>query len=298
MKPIPFEIIEQIIQCFGRSFYYKDTLSFFIISCGIKPSIATKYKDEYKYVWAKKMLLELNETDDGRIEIKKIITGLHQLRNLPDKDVKDKEGGLSALRKFKELIIEHQIIIEEANQSKISRKVLLKEKQKLQEQRGKKLEELKNKFYSNIASGNRQKAGFSLEDIIKDLFALSELEYKKSYRSGTQQIDGYFKFEGFGYLVEAKWRKDRPPESEIGGFQRKVTTKLESTRGVFFSINGFREEVISEFNGQGANIIFFTGEDLSLILEGRIDIREALTRKIERAAQYGLVLTKIREMIT
>lgn len=298
MKPIPFEILEQIIQCFGRSFHYKDTLASFIISCGLKPNVATKYKDEYKFVWAKKMLSELNETDEGRIEIKKIITGLYQLRNLPDKDIKDKESGLSALRKFKELINTHQIIVKEVNETKISRKTLLKEKQKIQEQRGKKLVELKTKFNSNITSENRQKVGFSLEDIIKDLFALSEIEYKKSYKSGTQQIDGYFRFEGFDYLVEAKWRKDQPPESKIGSFQRKVTTKLESTRGLFFSMNGFRKEVISEFNGQGANIIFFTGEDLSLMLEGRIDIKEALTKKIERAAQYGFVLTEIRNMIT
>jgi len=298
MEAIPFEVIEQIIQCFGRSFHFKDTLSSFLISCGLHPSIANKYKDEYKFVWGKKLLLELNETEEGRIGIKRIITGLYQLRNLPDKEVKDKESGLSALRKFKELVKSHEIIIDNNKKTKISSKKIFLEKQKIIEQRKQRLEELKNIFYSSSISINRQKAGFSFEDVIKELFALSEIEYKKSYKSNTQQIDGYFRFEGFDYLVEAKWRKDPPPESEIGGFQRKVNTKLESTRGVFFSVNGFRKEVINQFNGEGANIIFFTGEDILLILEGRIELKEVLIRKIEKAAQFGIILIEVKQMIT
>lgn len=94
-------------------------------------------------------------------------------------------------------------------------------------------------------------------------------------------------------MVEAKWRKDQPNESEIGGFQRKVNTKLESTRGLFISINGFRDEVIKNFSGQGANIIFMTGEDLIHILEGRVDFLEALRSKIDKASQYGLIYSKL-----
>lgn len=126
---------------------------------------------------------------------------------------------------------------------------------------------------------------------------LSNIEYKKSYKTETQQIDGYFRFEGFDYLVEAKWRNDQPNEGEIGTFQRKVITKLESTRGLFFSINGFRDEVIKQFNGNGANIIFFTGEDLALILEGRIELSDVFIKKIEKAAQYGNSLTNVRDLL-
>ena len=90
---------------------------------------------------------------------------------------------------------------------------------------------------------------------------------------------------------------DQPNEGEIGSFQRKVNTKLESTRGVFFSISGFREEVVKQYDGEGANIIFFTGEDLALILEGRIELTEVLIKKIEKAAQYGYSLTHVRHLL-
>lgn len=61
MEPIRFDIIEQPIQCFGKCFHYKDTLSTFLIACGIDQRLALKYKDEYKFIWGKKLLGELNE---------------------------------------------------------------------------------------------------------------------------------------------------------------------------------------------------------------------------------------------
>lgn len=297
MEPIRFDIIEQTIQCFGKCFHYKDTLSSFLIACGIDQRLALKYKDEYKFIWGKKLLGELNESEDGRIKIRKILTGFFQLRNLPDSQVVDKESGLSSLRKLKELIIENKILNENLKIESVSRHKVALEKEKIIQQRGKRLEELKNSFFAGFSNTNRQRTGYTLEEILKELFALSNIEYKKSYKTETQQIDGYFRLEGFDYIVEAKWRSDQPNESEIGSFQRKIVTKLESTRGMFLSINGFRDEVIKQFNGSGANIIFFTGEDLTLILEGRIELYEVLIKKIEKAAQYGYSLTNVRDFI-
>ena len=127
---------------------------------------------------------------------------------------------------------------------------------------------------------NRQKAGYIL-------FEINNIEYRKSFRTieNTQQIDGYFKFDSFDYLVEAKWRKDYPNGAEIAAFQHKINSKIESTRGLFVSINGFREEIINEFRGKGSNIIFMDGQDLILILEGRVNLDDCLRFKIERAVQ-------------
>jgi restriction endonuclease Mrr len=102
---------------------------------------------------------------------------------------------------------------------------------------------------------------------------------------------------GFDYLVEAKWRSDQPNEQEIAGFKQKVDTKLDATRGMFVSINGFRDEVVAQFQGRGANIIFMDGEDLTHILEGRVDLPDALRTKIEKAAQEGNVFFRVRDML-
>jgi len=292
MEHIPYEIKDQMIQCFGRSFHYKDTVESFLRSAGVSRELANKYRNEAKFVWARKLLNDLEETEEGLIIQRKILTELCKLRNVPD-EVPDRNSGLEALRKLKTLASKHQIEYEEKKKESKSRKESFQSRTKIIKERNDKLIEIRNAFFSGITATDRQKTGYDLEDLIKDLFALFEIEYKKSYRTDTQQIDGHFKFDGFNYLMEAKWRKDQPNESEIGGFQRKVNTKLDATRGLFFSVNGFRDQVISEFSGHRTNIILMTGEDLTHILEGRVDLRDALQIKIEKAAQYGVAYSKV-----
>jgi hypothetical protein len=295
--PLPFEVRNQIIQCIGLCFHYKDNVESFFISCGVEKRLASKYKDQAKFVWARNLLNDLDEKENGFDIERRILTELCKFRNIPDKDAPNPDAGLSALRKLKELAIENKFEVEELKKDSSQRKIIIKEKQKIIEERAETLIDLKNTFYTSVTSTNRQEAGYSLEDILEKLFPLFDIDYRRSYKTGTQQIDGHFKFEGFDYLVEAKWRADQPNENEIGGFERKVITKLESTRGIFVSINGIRDEVIQQFNGKGSNIIFLSGEDLIHILEGRIDLREALRKKIDKAAQEGQVFTQISTMV-
>lgn len=293
MENLPYEITNQIIQCFGKCFHYKDTVEAFLISTGLRREMAKKYREEPKYVWARHLLTELSESDAGRTLQRRILTELCKLRNLPDKDVPDRDAGLEALKTLKSLAYEHDLVSRDENKKSSSRQNIANTRTKIIRERNAKLQVLRDKFSTGLTGTDRQSVGYDLEDILKELFRLFEIDYKKSYRFETQQIDGHFKYEGFDYLVEARWRKDQPSESEVGGFQRKVETKLESTRGIFFSINGFRDEVVQQYNGHGANILFFTGEDLIHILEGRVDLRDALRIKIEAAAQYGKVYSKI-----
>lgn len=292
MNSLPYEIKEQLVQCFGRCFHYKDNVESFFRSAGVSKELANKYRDQPKFVWAKRLLNDLEESDDGRLLQRKILTQFCRLRNLPD-EVPDRDIGLDALRRLKNLANKYNIEYEEAKKETKNRAEIYKKRTDIVLERNQKLTELRDKFYSNIISANRQKSGYELEDLLKELFLLSEISFKKSYRTETQQIDGHFKFDGFDYLVEAKWRADLPNESEIGSFQRKVKTKLESTRGLFVSVNGFRDEVINQFNGMGANLILMNGEDLVHVLEGRVDLQDALTIKIEKASQYGIVYCKI-----
>ena len=121
------------------------------------------------------------------------------------------------------------------------------------------------------------------------MFELNEIEYHKSYKTSTSQIDGHFHFDGFDYLVEARWRKDKPTVSEVGGVKVKVDKVIKSTRGLFVAVQGIRQEVIREFTGEGANLIFMDGGDIVYILEERISLRDALKLKIEKAVQEGKV---------
>lgn len=67
-----------------------------------------------------------------------------------------------------------------------------------------------------------------------------------------------------------------------------MRSKIESTRGLVVSVAGFRSEVLTEAAGL-LNLVLMDGQDLALILEGRISLREALRLKLDRAAQQGIL---------
>ncbi len=293
MEPVPYDILESMVQCFGRAFYYKDGLSSFFLSCGVPRELNDKYRDQAKFVWARRLLTELGQTEHGQLVQRRILTELCKLRNLPDENVPDRDAGLAALRQLKHLALAQKLCVKEARQEKQERSRLYEERQEVMQRRRKKLDSLRKVFNEAATSSNRQGAGYSLEDLLKELFALFEIEYKKSYRTATQQIDGFFQFEGFHYLIEAKWRQDMPTEQEIGGFKQKVDTKLESTRGIFISIQGFRQDVIDQFSKRGDNIILMDGLHLIEVLEGRLDLRDVIRAIIESAAQKGIAYTPV-----
>lgn len=293
MDRLPYDITESMVQCFGRSFHYKDAVVSFMLTAGVDRSLAEKYRDEPKFTWARKVIAELGETEDGRLIQRKLLTNLCNLRTLPDQNVPDHDAGLNALRSLKQLALDHDLFVEEAKGRAEHRRIQAEAKAQIVRERAEKLEDLRKRFSQAITNPNRQQAGYTLEELLRDLFALFELDYRPSYKTATQQIDGHFGFESFGYLVEARWRADQPNEQEIGGFKQKVDSKLESTRGLFVSVVGFRAEVVRQFEGRGSNIIFMDGEDITHILEGRMDLRDALKLKIEKATQEGRVFVSL-----
>jgi Restriction endonuclease len=115
------------------------------------------------------------------------------------------------------------------------------------------------------------------------------MRYQPPYRKGTvEQTDGFFTFNSFHYLIEARWWKRPPSLSELTAFSGKVSRKIDSTRGLFVSVAGFRKEVLQEASSL-LNVILADGQDLALILEGRISLIEALQIKLDNAAQKGVL---------
>jgi len=74
-----------------------------------------------------------------------------------------------------------------------------------------------------------------------------------------------------------------------------VERKLESTRGLFVAIQGVRPEVANSFSGRGCSIIIVDGYDMTEILEGLIDLRDAWKFTIEKAAQEGRAFVSLTE---
>jgi restriction endonuclease Mrr len=157
--------------------------------------------------------------------------------------------------------------------------------------RSQKMEQLRATLASMLTGiEDPQTRDYGLEDLLAELFEAHEISYRRPYRTGNEQIDGHFGYKGFDYLVEARWRANPPSEADLAAFKTKVDNKLTSTRGLFVSIAGFRQEVVLEMTrAVSSNIVLVDGYDLTLILEGHISLVDALELKIEKAVQEGII---------
>jgi hypothetical protein len=124
----------------------------------------------------------------------------------------------------------------------------------------------------------------------------TEIEYHKSFKTETDQIDGYFKFDKFDYLVEAKWEKSPIDKGVLSEFHNEVVRRIESTRGLFVSMSGFNSNHIGLFEGASPRVILMDGEDLTLILEGRFQLVDALNLKITHAVKNGKIFLRLGDL--
>lgn len=295
MKPkLSFELREAIVSVCGKVFWLKDPFRAFLLSCGVPQEMYDRYADESKYKIARHILSDLDTMgDEGFLIQRRIVTELSKLRKIPDDSVTDRDAALDALKWLKQLAIEQKLAAEEEKDTANTRAWEARQKQVAFAARAQKMQQLREDFVAMSTAKSQeeiQRRGYDLEELLAQLFETHEITYRRPYRVNNEQIDGHFRYNGFDYLVEAKWRAKPPAEADLTALKRKVEKKLESTRGLFVSIAGFRTEVIYEFTrGSNSNIILMDGQDLILILEGQISLVDALELKIQKAAQEGII---------
>jgi len=112
-----------------------------------------------------------------------------------------------------------------------------------------------------------------------------------------EQIDGSIELDGHTYLIEAKWQDKLVGESELLVLKGKVESKATWSRGLFISYSGFTKEGLEAFSkGKATNLIAMTGEDLWAILDGEMNLDEAIRLKSRYAAETGKIMIRIYEL--
>ena len=149
--------------------------------------------------------------------------------------------------------------------------------------------------FQSLVGKPPQRRGFDLEGLMKRLFALYELDPRASFRIEGEQVDGAFSLEGSDYLFEAKWA-GMVAARDLDVFAQKVQRKLQNTRGVLLSIDGFQPEGVAA-HARGARVlILMTGADLMAVLDERIGFTRLLVRKRRHAAETGEILWTFQQM--
>lgn len=131
--------------------------------------------------------------------------------------------------------------------------------------------------------------GYELEEILQELGKLSVMEVTEPFRVNGEQIDGAVKFEGEHYLIEAKWQGKASANEPVYQFVSKIEGKFYG-RGIFVSVNGFSENVVSSLvHGKAIKTIFVDGEDLMMVLENLQSFSQMLDKKVKAAQTKGQI---------
>lgn len=192
------------------------------------------------------------------------------------------EGGLQQRAKAK---IEEAVVQEKLKATELSEKAI-------------RLAELKQRFYNLDAMSDRQAAGFAFEHFLNDLFSFFELEPRSPFKLRGEQIDGSFNLDNEIYLVEAKWHKEPISKVVLAAFRDSVASKSSVTRGVFIAVNGITSEAKEAITrGQAANFFVMDGCDITLVLEGMLELPRLLRWKLRCLAEEGQVFISGNDLV-
>jgi hypothetical protein len=214
----------------------------------------------------------------------------------PHHDAQDKHAGKAALDDLKREAVAAQILIDPGKAAADARRAASERGNIARQQRRERIGELRASFLGlhrlvHATPAERQERGYSLERLLAALFRAWDMEYRPSYKSEGEQIDGSFHFRGFTYLIEAKWRGIPPDAGDLLTFKAKVDGKMESTRGAFISMAGYNADVLDHVirtsRGSRNNVVLFDGRDVAMLFEGSVGLEDALTAKIDAAEQEG-----------
>lgn len=286
IKRLDFNVKNKLINLSGVCFWYWNTFYSFLESCGVPSSIYRSFgKDGSKYQ-VMRSILELLERQQRYDIIEKISIQFYNFVPSEEGGV-DKERACRILNEFRELV--GSSLLDKAVDNKEVKK-RAEEREKIAQERvlfKEKLQGLKDNFLKLNTSSDKQKRGFEIETLFFDLLQLEEFDIHRPYRNIGEQLDGHFRYEKFDYIVEIKWTDDVSKQADLSIFDGKIRGKGQSTRGLFFSVNGFDKNAVTKFSGDSPRIILMDGQDFLLVFEEMTTFYDLMKLKTDALARKG-----------
>lgn len=149
--------------------------------------------------------------------------------------------------------------------------------------RGTPQEILLRRYEALLKSDDPHGRGYLLQTLLSDVFKHFNVTIEKSFtrNKNGEQIDGAFNFEDWYYIVECRWRKKVSDIREVDGLLGQVNRSGKQTMGVFFSINGWSQNVPTLLKqNTSKSIILVHGDDFHALLSQKISLDKLLKGKI------------------
>lgn len=297
MAKMNYDIRQKMIEIAGVCFWYWDNFYSFLVSSGIKREHYLRYEGESKYKMMRNIINDLEEKNKEEI-LKGIVKNLYKLKSIPDPNVPDPQKSKKILRELKELCGADLIEKEIEDRKQKERSKIFQEASFSKVQRVQKLSELNQEFLQLFSNNNHQQRRYELEKIIYALFHFFEFEFQKPYKIQNEQIDGWYKYEKFDYLLEIKWIEGKIRQDNLAIFDKKIDKKAKSTRGHFIAMDGFTEDAIQSISGKETRIILMDGEDLVFILNGTVSLHDAIKAKVDKLVKEGNTFYKLKNLLS
>lgn len=143
-------------------------------------------------------------------------------------------------------------------------------------------------------SDEPQARGYHFERFLTALFNAWHMDAKGGFRLTGEQIDGSFQHSGTTYLLEAKWHRTKTDAEKLHAFQGKLSERLEGTRGLFVSFEGFTDGALEAFTAR--RIILADGMDIFDALQRRLPVPDIIAAKARYASEYRNPFARVRTL--
>lgn len=299
---VPYEVQAALIDATGKVFWFWNDYRHYLRKAGVHQAVVKRLTSGAglsKYEVMRQLLDELDAAGPtGRQVQSQLVRAMVAARG-PAVDVAEQGEAKQAQASLREVADEHGLLPETKDASERAQESLAVKQRREQvaararerEASARRRAALFSEYCALLAqTDDKQHRGYRLEEMLGELAKIDELRYHPPYRKeNVVQTDGMLVFEGFQYLIEARWRMDGPDVAAVAAIAQKASRSLQSTRALFVSVVGFRPEVVAELQSGIKNVLLMSGAEFSLILEGRMTLGRAVQLKVDEGAKKGLI---------
>ncbi len=209
---------------------------------------------------------------------------------------KEAQQAVNNIERLKERIVKREVGVEEPGEKeeREQKGAGLEKKGKQEEFEG-----LREQFLALLCEVDHQKRGYNFQGFLYELFDLSGLKPLAPFKATGEQIDGGFEFRNSTYLLEAKWQDEPANQSDLLVLSERARGKIEGTKGIFISVNGYSREAVPAFlKGRRPNIILLDGTHIMAVLEGRITLSSMLEKILRIASSTAEIYIDIKNILS
>lgn len=291
------QVFEALAEALRTVYWYTNDLKSFLIRCGVPSTRVSALDWSYKRTAVRELLDELAsqgatgtplvrtligavvEQDDTHPHLSKI-TGRVEGKVL----VKEARAAVCVLKD----LLGVQAVVDHAQAVRAENRTEAERRRSEMAARAQALTKLKQRFIDLGTLTDPRKRGLDFQVWLRELFDLHDLEPRGSFAAEGEQIDGSIRIDSQTLLVEARWTIELVAPEGVRDFVGKFEQKLDNTLGLMISVNGFTDAASGKATiGGRLMAIFVDGRDLYPVVDGLVDLRQLLVRKLRRAAEKG-----------